>query len=292
MHHPPGSKGNASSSWISLSLTPRAENYDQVTRLLFAAGCSGVWEPDQGEDHAAIVAYFPAGYQDRMADLCRQLSPFLSVPETEIAIEKIAQENWMEGWKDYFRPVKLTPTWTVLPPWWPGAGTQPGQILIYPGMAFGTGTHETTRLAATLLEKALKPGDSVLDVGTGSAILAILSRKLDAGRIFAIDNDVDALENAAENCRLNGCDHAIRLSSCTLADLEGTFDLVVANIIAPVLVELAPQLVAKLHPGGRLILSGILAEQLETVKMIYESKGIFVDHQLTEGEWVALQWRP
>jgi len=292
MHRTPGSKGNDSSSWISLSLIPRAENYEQVTRLLFAAGCSGIWEPDKDDGQSAIIAYFPAGCQDSMAGLCRQLFPFLLDSRGEIAIEKIVQENWMEGWKDYFRPVNLTPTWMVLPPWWPGAGRQPGQILIYPGMAFGTGTHETTRLAATLLEKRLKPGNSLLDVGTGSAVLAILAHKLGAERIFAIDSDEDALENAAKNCRLNKCDHTIQLSSHSLDDLEEKFDLVVANIIAPVLVELAPQLIEKLNPGGQLILSGILAEQLEMVRRIYESGGIFIDYQLAEGEWVALQCRP
>jgi ribosomal protein L11 methyltransferase len=268
-----------------------AEYYEQVTRLLFAAGCSGIWEPEKDDDRAAIVAYFPADCHDDMTILCQRLSPLLLDPGA-IAVEKIGQENWMEGWKDYFRPVNLTQTWMVMPPWWPGAGGQPGQIIIYPGMAFGTGTHETTRLAATLLEKRLKPGNSVLDVGTGSAILAILARKLDAGQIFAIDIDEDALENAAENCRLNNCEQTIQLSPCSLDDLEEKFDLVVANIIAPVLVKLAPQLIEKLHPGGQLILSGILAEQLEMVRRIYEAEGIFIDHQLTEGEWVALQCRP
>jgi len=291
MNYTSGGKGTPSPCWWSLSFTPMAEYYEQVTRLLFAAGCSGIWELDKGDGRAAIVAYFPAEYQNGINALCQQLSPFLTDPGA-IAVEKIGQENWMEGWKDYFRPVNLTPTWMVMPPWWPGAGGQPGQIIIYPGMAFGTGTHETTRLAATLLEKRLKPGNSVLDVGTGSAILAILAHKLDAGQIFAIDIDEDALENAAENCRLNNCDHIIQLSSRVLDDFEGKFDLVVANIIAPVLVELAPQLIEKLHPGGQLILSGILAEQLEMVREIYEAEGFFIDHQLTEGEWVALQCRP
>ena len=291
MSNPSREKGTPSPCWWSLSFTPTAEYYEKVTRLLFAAGCSGIWEPDKDDGRAAIVAYFPAECHDEMTVLCQRLSPLLLDPGA-IAVEKISQENWMEGWRDYFRPVNLTPTWMVMPPWWPGAGGQPGQITIYPGMAFGTGTHETTRLAAILLEKRLKPGNSVLDVGTGSAILAILARKLDAGQIFAIDIDEDALENAAENCRLNNCDHTIQLSSSVLDDLEGKFDLVVANIIAPVLVKLAPQLIEKLHPGGQLILSGILAEQLEMVREIYEAEGFFIDHQLTEGEWVALQCRP
>ncbi|MEA3240476.1 MAG: 50S ribosomal protein L11 methyltransferase [Pseudomonadota bacterium] len=284
-------KGTSLPCWWSLSFTPMAEYYQQITRLLFAAGCSGIWEPDKSDYRPAIVAYFPAECHDVLTALCRQLSPFLTDPGA-FAVEKIGQENWMEGWKDYFRPVNLTENWMVMPPWWPGAGEPAGQILIYPGMAFGTGTHETTRLAATLLEERLEPGNSVLDVGTGSAILAILSRKLGAGQIFAIDVDEDALENAAKNCRLNNCEQTISLSSRSLDDLEEKFDLVVANIIAPVLVKLASQLVEKLHPGGRLILSGILAEQLEMVRKIYEAEGFVIDHQLAEGEWVALRCRP
>lgn len=138
----------------------------------------------------------------------------------------------------------------------------------------------------------MKPGDAVLDVGTGSGVLAILAHKLGAGQIFAIDIDEDALGNAGENCRLNNCEHHIRLSLHSLDALEEKFDLVVANIIAPVLMELAAGLIAKLNPGGYLILSGILLEQLEMIKKEYESLGVFIDQQLLEGEWVALQCRP
>lgn len=283
-------EGSCSPHWWSLSFTPLPGYDEQVTRLLFAAGCSGIWESDKGDNQLVKIAYFPAECYGEITDLCRRLAPFL-VDRDDVVVEKVGRENWMEAWREYFKPVNLTPAWMVMPPWWPAAGQQSRQIIIYPGMAFGTGTHETTRLAATLLEKVLKSGNSVLDMGTGSAILAILARKLGAGHILAVDSDEDALENAAQNCRLNNCDHAIRLSSGDLAGVDEKFDLVVANIIAPVLVELAPQLIKKMNSHGQLILSGILTEQLEMVRGVYEAGGVFLEQQLAEGEWVALRCR-
>lgn len=152
MNYDSGGGNPPSSFWWSLSFTPMAAGHEQITRLLFAAGCSGIWESDKGDKQAAMVAYFPAECRGVISDIRAKLSPFLSV-SGDIAIEKIAQENWMEGWKEYFRPVNLTSTWMVMPPWWPEAAAQAEHIFIYPGMAFGTGTHETTRLAAGLLEK-------------------------------------------------------------------------------------------------------------------------------------------
>jgi ribosomal protein L11 methyltransferase len=285
-----GEKDDVPPSWWALSFTPDPEYNEQVTRLLFAAGCSGVWEREKNDGQLETVAYFPFDRQEELTVLCRRLIPFL-LDHGAVEVEKIDQQNWMEGWKEHFRPVKLTPSWLVMPPWWPVAGQAPERIIIHPGMAFGTGTHETTRLAARLLENNLQPGASVLDVGTGSAVLAILAHKLGAGHIFALDIDEDALENAAENCRLNNCEQAVRLSSMPLAVFEKTCDLVVANIIAPVLVKLALQLVARLNPGGCLILSGILLEQLEKVEKIYVDLGCTVEQVLADDEWVAMQCR-
>jgi len=129
------------------------------------------------------------------------------------------------------------------------------------------------------------------DVGTGSAVLAILACKLGAGHIFALDIDEDALENAAENCRLNGCEHRVRLSSTPLDAFDESCDLVVANIIAPVLEGLAPRLVARLKPGARLILSGMLVGQSRRVERIYVDLGCTVEQVLADDEWVAMQCR-
>jgi len=285
-----GEKDGVPPSWWALSFIPDSEYVEQVTRLLFAAGCSGLWEKERSGGRPVTVAYFPFDRRDELTALCRRLSPFL-LGSGAVEVEKIDQQNWMEGWKEHFKPVRLTPSWLVMPPWWPVAKPPPPRIIIHPGMAFGTGTHETTRLAAGLLEKNLRPGDSVLDVGTGSAVLAILAHKLGAGHIFALDIDEDALENAAENCRLNGCEQEVRLSSTPLDAFGETCDLVIANIIAPVLVELAPRLAARVVTGGCLILSGILVEQSSQVEKIYTALGCTVEQMQTDGEWVAMQCR-
>jgi len=267
--------------WWALHLRPRAADREEVNRRLFAAGCLGVWEVADGDE---IIAYFPSTHYDRLCRLGEEVASWLTAP---VRLTRQAREDWLEGWKKNFRPLSLTPAWTVVPSWWPAAKNPERRIIIHPGLAFGTGSHETTRLAAVLLEKLLLPGYTVLDVGTGSGILAILAHKLGAGQITAVDIDEEALANARENCRLNGCAAAVACSSQPLAALGGEYDLVVANIIAPVLLELAPELVRKLRPGGVLILSGILAEQLSRVRRAYEKLGLRAGRPLIDGEWGA-----
>ncbi len=270
--------------WWAVHLRPgdAAGVRDILSGRLFAAGCIGVWElSEKGE----VVAYFAADAYGRVCRLTAELAPWLAAPPR---VERQAREDWLEGWKKNFRPRSLTADWTVVPSWWPPAAGPPGRrLVIHPGLAFGTGSHETTRLAAVLLEKHLVPGWTVLDVGTGSGILAILAHKLGAGQTIAIDIDEEALANARENCRLNGCGRAVVCSHRSLASLEGDFDLVVANIIAPVLLELAPELGRKLRPSGCLILSGILVEQLPRIRQAFAELGLQAGRPLIDGEWGA-----
>ena len=266
---------------------PRAE---ELAAELFDAGASGV-EIRDGEGtpmpgarlpppgQALLVAWFP----DR-ADAAGALAEYGG----EVA--EVADEDWGEGWKKEFRPldvgrVRVRPSWISEPPP-PGAI----EVVLDPGMAFGTGSHPTTSLCLAALSERLaaRPGASVLDVGTGSGILAIGARKLGAGRVAGNDDDPKAVEVARENAAANGAD--VEIVAATAGDIPGTFDLVVANILANTLVALAPELAAKLAPGGVVLLSGVLASQEDEVRTAYVAEGLapVAGGDRRDGEWSLL----
>jgi ribosomal protein L11 methyltransferase len=180
-------------------------------------------------------------------------------------------------------------------PSWIDAAPPPGsvEVVLDPGMAFGTGSHPTTSLCLAALSDLLtaRPGASVLDVGTGSGLLAIAARKLGAGRVAANDEDPVAVAVARENAERNGA--ALELTGASLGGIAGAFDVVVANILANVLVALAPALAAKVAPGGVLLLSGILAGQEEEVRAAQVRQGLapLPGGDRREGEWVLLALR-
>jgi ribosomal protein L11 methyltransferase len=211
------------------------------------------------------------------------------------AVAPVPDEDWGEGWKKHFAPldvgrVRVRPSWIETPPP-PGAV----EVVLDPGMAFGTGSHPTTSLCLAALSELLarRPGATVLDVGTGSGILAIAARKLGAARVAANDDDPRAVEVARENARRNGA--AVEVLGAPLEGIAGTFDLVVANILANTLVALAPAVAEKLAPGGIVLLSGILASQEEEVRLAYQARGLeplpSADRRLGEWSLLALERR-
>jgi ribosomal protein L11 methyltransferase len=173
------------------------------------------------------------------------------------------------------------------------AAPPPGsaEVVLDPGMAFGTGTHATTSLCLGAIDDFLarRPGASMLDVGTGSGLLAIAARKLGAGRVAANDNDPVAVAVAAENAARNGAD--LELTGEPPAAIPGRFDLVVANILANVLVELAPELAGRMAPGGELVLAGILVPQEEEVRAPFAAQGLLPLPGERRGEWSLLRFR-
>lgn len=206
------------------------------------------------------------------------------------ALDVVPDEDWGEGWKKHFSPldvgrVRIRPSWIDAPPP-PGAV----EVVLDPGMAFGTGSHPTTALCLAALSDllALRPGASVLDVGTGSGILAIAAHGLGARRVTANDDDPKAVEVARENARRNGA--AVEVVGRPLEEVAGTFDVVVANILANTLVELAPAVAAKLAPGGVALLSGILAAQEDEVRRAYRARGLepLPSGDRRDGEWSLL----
>uniref|UniRef100_A0A831UDJ4 Ribosomal protein L11 methyltransferase n=1 Tax=Geobacter metallireducens TaxID=28232 RepID=A0A831UDJ4_GEOME len=205
------------------------------------------------------------------------------------AVATIREEDWATGWRQHFTPTRIGRRLVIKPTWEPFA-PQPGDVVIEldPGMAFGTGTHPTTRLCLEALEK-LGPSGDVLDVGTGSGILAMAAARLGARRVVGTDIDPDAVEVARENCAMNGV--TADLVTTPLAAIPGRFDVVLANILAEDLVRMAADLTAKVAPGGALILSGILVEREPYVIAGFAATGLVLAETTREGEWSCLLYR-
>jgi len=268
---------------------------DDTAALLLDAGAAGAevrdtsvapmpGAPRPAPGRAQVVAFF-AGRND-----AAQAAASLGLAGT---VSEIADQDWGESWKEGLTPFRVGRvfvrfSWTPSPPP-PGAV----EVVLDPGMAFGTGTHPTTALCLAALDELLaaSPGAAVLDVGTGSGLLAIAARKLGAGRVAGTENDPVALRVAEENASRNGV--ALELGLVAPSEVEGQFPIVVANILANTLVELAPGIAARVAPGGSLLLSGILAGQEEEVRAAYLAQGLAVDapRERSQAEWRLLALR-
>lgn len=207
-------------------------------------------------------------------------------PEATFQLERFDDQLWAETWKLHFKPLRVRDSFWVLPPWEErpeGAKA----IVIEPGMAFGTGGHETTALCLDILVDALEPGNSVFDLGCGSGILGISAAALGAGRVLMVDNDPVSVTVARENADKNGFPE-IETSGAPVETIGERFDLVLANILATTLIDLAEAVVARMKAGGKVVLSGIMVDQAEDVRKAYERLGARFVEERTQGEWSAL----
>jgi len=208
----------------------------------------------------------------------------------------IADHDWTASWRETLpvlhlgRRIVIKPSWREYSPR-PGV-TRPDEVILEldPGQAFGTGLHPTTQLCLETLELLVQPGMRVLDLGTGTGILALAAAKLAASiEILAVDNDPNAIAVARRNARMNEVSANIRLLHGSLNDVSGTYDLILANILAPVIIEMAQLgLGARLRPEGRLVASGILAEQQAEVVTALQQNGMELLSAQQKGDWVVL----
>jgi ribosomal protein L11 methyltransferase len=203
-----------------------------------------------------------------------------------------SDEEWNDTWKQYFKPLRLTEKLTIKPSWEslpPGAGAE-HVIELDPGMAFGTGRHESTALCARLLEEAVTEGAAVLDVGCGSGILSVAAALLGAGEVLAVDNDAAAVQAALDNVRANGCEGRVRVVRGDLLEgLSFKADVVAANLTADLIAELADGLRSRMKDGGVFIASGILTERREAVEAALRDKGFAVERTMVDGDWCAFR---
>ena len=270
--------------WISVTLQAEADKAEALSDALMEAGALSVSiedadanteaeRPQFGEpghlptalwDHSRVIALFdaaadPAELGATLAEAARAAG-FDAVPP--FTTETVAEQNWVQLTQSQFDPIRITDRLWIVPSWHEAPDAGAINIELDPGMAFGTGSHPTTRLCLEWLSEAVEPGCSVLDYGCGSGILGIAAAKLGAGEVLGIDIDEKAVEAARDNAARNHAALRLQHSAVPVGD---TFDLVVANILTNPLCVLAPAISARVAPGGRVALSGVLETQAAQV---------------------------
>lgn len=306
--------------WQSLTVTTQNEAVEAVSNILMEAGASGL----QIADAADRMNYLPAdqtvlldwaqvdfpkqgaqvtGFFPETVDLAKQLPVveervkglaqfgLASQPGT-VQMDTVRDTDWATEWEKYYHPVRVSRHLTVVPKWENYQASYPDEsvIVLDPGLAFGTGTHPTTQLMLQALEIVMQGGERVIDVGTGSGVLAIAASLLGAHEVLGTDVDEVAVRSAKGNVALNPTVGPIRIQvSDLLADVpEQRADLVVANMLAEVLLPLIPQTERVLAPGGWFLLSGIYLDKVADVKAALQAAGYKLVEQLQMGDWYGL----
>lgn len=243
------------------------------------------------EDHLKVSGFFEQdeGWRARYADLRSRVAVALeAVGESCSWQEKpVANEDWSESWKEHYHILHYGTRIQVVPEWLEPDVPEDIVIRIEPGMAFGTGEHETTSLCMNWLEELIRPEMTVFDVGTGSGILAIAARSLGAGRVDAMDFDPLAVLATADNAARNNASIMVYKSDL-LAGCVGRADLIIANIVTDVILRLIPELDAHLLPGGYFLCSGIARERAAEIGAALAAAGYQVIEQREDGEWCAI----
>ncbi|ABI60130.1 50S ribosomal protein L11 methyltransferase [Nitrosomonas eutropha] len=305
-------------SWLSLTFKVGSDYVDSVSDQLLEQGALSVDVHDAGEgtDHEQPLFGEPGALPEQFwqqAEVTVLLEENTDVDEIVQAVARVmgisalpdyqltqvVEQDWVRLTQAQFEPIKISSRLWVVPSWHDLPDPAAINLRLDPGLAFGTGSHPTTQLCLGWLDKFLKPGDSVLDYGCGSGILAIAALKLGADRVMGVDIDPNAITASLENARNNLCD-LDKLSFTTALSFSGGGDpadtrqhpvfVVVANILANPLIMLAPVLMSALQPGGRIVLSGILETQADEVLQIYSE---WFDMQIAAKDqgWVLLAGR-
>lgn len=276
--------------FVHVDVSP--EDVDETSGLLFELGAEGVEERDE----TTLAKSAAAGKVTLVAAFASRADADEALAQLDASLgaryEEVVGDAWRDAWKEHYKPYAIAEGVVVRPPWEPYDAKAGEKVLeLEPGRAFGTGLHETTRLVARAIKahQAELEGQVVLDVGCGSGILALVALALGAARAVAIDNDPEAIDVTRENAARNGFTERVDASTTDVAALAATAPLVLANIEARILIPMAKDLVARVAPGGLLLLSGILVPQQDDVRAAY------LDLELLEapalGEWVLLALR-
>lgn len=274
--------------WLVVRVqSPSEESTAWLAEGLVACGASAVQE-----DAGSLLTWFPApaDVDAFTAHLAAELERWAAGLPIRLEREWRADEDWSRTWRAGLAPrrvgrIVVTPTWCA-----PAAARDDIVVTIDPQMAFGTGEHASTRGVLRRLQATVRPGDLVLDMGTGSAVLAIAAAALGARRVLAVDHDPDALINARENLERNGCADVVALECSAvdrlwLEDRPAAFDLILANVLSGILVPLLRSFRVALRPGGRAILGGILLGEAEDVRSAARAAGFRVEADDAEANW-------
>jgi ribosomal protein L11 methyltransferase len=298
-------------NWLEVSLTVNGELAEAVADVLARFAFSGVMmeqgvkyvdDEDAGTPTGPITVRAYLEMDGRIEETRQKLEESLYYlgriqPLPPASYQQIADQNWMEAWKQHYKPILIGERLLILPAWMDSPDPNRIAIKIDPGMAFGTGTHPTTQLCLELMEKELttRHPSRVIDVGCGSGILSIAALKLGVISALGLDIDAGSIENARQNADTNSIGEELILGVGSVQEiLEDKFPfrkapLVVANILAPVIIRLLDAGLAELmDENGVLLLSGILQEQAQNVIKASQSKGLRLNEKKQLGDWVAL----
>ncbi len=304
--------------WIEVSIRTTTEAVEAVANVLYDAGVSGVVIEDPNdiifvnndektwdfvdeslidlEQGALVKGYLPESSDliekvDLIKDSIAGLPEFgLDIGSGEVSTLEVNDEDWSTSWKKYYKPTKIGNR-MVIKPTWEEYEPQEEEIIIEmdPGMAFGTGTHETTAMCVEQLEKRITKDSTVFDIGTGSGILSVVAAKLGAKKVIGVDFDEVAVNVANENALENKVENIVEIKHGNLMDVvTEKADIVVANIIAEVIIILSKDIKKFLNKDGLFISSGIILDKMDSVKESLVENGLEVIEVETMGEWVAI----
>lgn len=305
--------------WLEITVVTEKEAVEAVADLFFCLGSGGVIIEDPEElqrvansgewdafelpeeslqmTRPQVKGYLPCNEElpQKIEELTNELTEIMfriGQEPCEILSKTVQEEDWANSWKAYFKPLKLGDRLVVRPSWEEYQAKE-GELIIAldPGMAFGTGSHATTSMCCGFLEKYLRKGQKVLDVGTGSGILAMASALLGASEVLALDYDPVAVKVATENVQINNLEDKITVRKNDL--LQGVTekaDLIVANIIADIIIRLFPQVGDNLLAGGFFVTSGVIEERRQDVMQAAASGFELVEEKCQNG-WVAQVWK-
>lgn len=307
--------------WIELIVHTTTEGSDRVSGILMDCGAAGTMiedradipDPDQPHGIWEIIdpallesmpadvlvhAWFEEGpavpslldsIRNRLVELSSSCSEFLDLGTLHLDTRSVNDQAWTDIWKKYFKPFHAGSRLVIKPTWEPYSPEENDLIIeIDPGMAFGSGTHETTGMCLSLLEDNIHGGEDVIDVGTGSGILAIGAAMLGAGHVLAVDIDPDAVKVAQENVDHNHVRQIVCVQQGNLLDrVTDVCDICVANIISDVIISFASPLMNHIRPGGLFICSGIVSQRSDEVALALKTAGYDILQIVTKGEWTA-----
>ncbi len=301
--------------WVKLAVSVNEDASEMISEILLESGAAGTQvtggslpetdgygeiPPDQTEEGCRVCAYFPMDeeLENRMLHVRERLAGLREAdlgfdPGTlQLSTETVDEKDWENEWKKYFKPQRVSDFVVIKPTWEPYTPASDETVVeIDPGMAFGTGTHETTRMCIALIEEYMQAGDFVLDVGCGSGILAVAAAKLGAGSVLALDLDSVAVETAQKNVALNCMESkvsVIRSDILSAVPAESRYNIVVANIIADVVIELNASILKYMKKPGIYICSGIIRDRLDDVLSSLKKNGLRVIKVSNMGEWCAI----